>query len=238
MIRMGKKRRWFDLIVVLAIGMLASFGLFAYSAITSHSLQYDYLILNLGLATIPLILSWRLMVLLKKKRWSDWEPLLTTFVWIIFLPNSFYMISDFIHLQNMSNQTIVYNSVMFASFIYLAVLFGLISLYQVHQLLRKRVYPRTANIIVVLLLIGCCFAIYLGRDLRWNSWDVVVNPAGLLFDISNLILKPQTYPAMIKTMASFFVVIGSTYLIACQIAKMLWHQGVNDLAAHIKAQQK
>ncbi len=234
---MGKKRRWFDLIVVLVIGMLASFGLFAYSAITTHSLQYAYLILNLGLATIPLILSWRLIVLLRKKRWSDWEPLITTFVWIIFLPNSFYMISDFIHLQNMSNQSIVYNSVMFSSFIYLAVLMGLISLYQVHQLLRKRVYPRTASILVVLLLIGCCFAIYLGRDLRWNSWDVVVNPAGLLFDISNLILKPETYPVMIKTMVSFFVVIGSTYLIACQIAKMLWHQGVNDLAAHIKDQQ-
>jgi len=235
--KMAKKRIWVDLMVVLAIGIVASFALLGYSVIMSHSFTYSYLILNLGLAAIPLLLSWRLIVLLRRKRWSDWEPLITTFFWIIFLPNSFYMISDFIHLQNMSNQTIVYNSVMFSSFIYLAVLMGLISLYQVHKLLRKRVYPRTAAILVTILLIGSCFAIYLGRDLRWNSWDVVINPAGLMFDISNLIIKPATYPLMIKTMVSFFVVIGSTYLIVWQIAKLLWQQGVNDLAAHINKQR-
>lgn len=236
--RMVNKRAWFNLIIVISIGILASFGLFAYSLIMSHSLVNSYLILNLGLAAIPLLLSWRILVLLRKKRWSDWEPLVTTLAWIIFLPNSFYMISDFIHLQNMSNQVILYNSIMFSSFIYLGVLMGLISLYQIHQQLRKRVYPKTAAIIVVVLLLGCCFAIYLGRDLRWNSWDVVVNPAGLMFDISNLIIKPETYPGMIKTMVSFFVVIGTTYLIAWNVTKMSWHQGVNDLAAHIKQRQK
>jgi uncharacterized membrane protein len=236
--KMVNKYPWLYLVVVLAVGILASFGLFAYSVVTSRAFSYSYLVLNVGLATIPLLLSWRIIVLLRKKRWSDWEPLIMTLIWIIFLPNSFYMISDFIHLQNMSKQVILYNSVMFFSFIYLAVLMGLISLYQIHQQLRKRVYPKTAAVLVTILLIGCCFAIYLGRDLRWNSWDVVVNPAGLLFDISNLILKPETYSGMIKTMVSFFVVISSAYLIAWQAARLIWHQGVSDMATHIQRRQK
>lgn len=234
---MWKKRSWTGLMTVVGLGFLASLGLYTFSVWQTHSLSNSYLILNLLLATIPLLLSLRLVALLKHKRWSAFEPLLTTIVWIIFLPNSFYMISDFIHLQNMSSSTILYNAVMFSAFIYLAVLLGMISLYQVHQALRKRVYPSTAALMVALIILGCCFAIYLGRDLRWNSWDVVINPGGLLFDISNLILRPGTYPGMIKTIASFFIVIGTAYAIAWQSSRLLWHSGVNDLAAHIKRRQ-
>lgn len=226
-----------DLFVVLGIGFAASLALFLYSIVLNHSFEYFYLVFNLALATIPLLLSWRLVVVLRNRRWTSWQPLLLTFFWIVFLPNSFYMISDFIHLQGMSSRVILYNAVMFASFIYLAMFMGLISLYQVHQELRKRLSPKTAAVLVVLLLAGCCFAIYLGRDLRWNSWDVVTNPGGLLFDISNLVLKPETYPNMGRTIASFFVIIGSAYMVSWQASRLIWHRGVNDLAAHIRRQQ-
>ncbi len=234
---MAKKQPWMDLFVVLGIGFAASLALFLYSIVLNHSFEYFYLVFNLALATIPLLLSWRLVVVLRNRRWTSWQPLLLTFFWIVFLPNSFYMISDFIHLQGMSSRVILYNAVMFASFIYLAMFMGLISLYQVHQELRKRLSPKTAAVLVVLLLAGCCFAIYLGRDLRWNSWDVVTNPGGLLFDISNLVLKPETYPNMGRTIASFFVIIGSAYMVSWQASRLIWHRGVNDLAAHIRRQQ-
>jgi len=237
MISITKKQPWLQLAIVVAVGFLVNLGLFAYSLYLERGLANSYLIVNLGLALIPLCLSWRLVVALKRKRWSDWEPLILTFAWIIFLPNSFYMISDFIHLQYMSSSVILYNSLMFSSFIFLAVAMGLISLYQVHQELRKRVYANTAVIFVILILIGCCFAIYLGRDLRWNSWDVVTNPAGLLFDISNLILRPQTYKTMFQTIISFFVVIATAYFLSWQASRLLWHKGVNDLAIHLKQRQ-
>ena len=235
---MAKRRPWVELFFVIGIGFAASFALYLYSIILNHTFGYYYLVYNLALGTIPLLLSWRLVVVLRNKRWTNWEPLGYTFLWVIFLPNSFYMISDFIHLQSMSSRVILYNAVMFAAFIYLAMFMGLISLYQVHQELRKRLNPKTAAILVILLLIGCCFAIYIGRDLRWNSWDVVTNPGGLLFDISNLFLKPETYPSMGRTIASFFVIIGSAYMVSWQASRMVWHRGVNDLAAHIKRHQQ
>ncbi len=230
------KRPWGELAVVLALGYVTCFGLFLYGVLLNHSLTYAYLVVNLALASLPLLISWRLSVVLRKKRWSAWEPLALTFFWLIFLPNSFYMISDYIHLQNMSVH-ILYNAVMFSAFIYLALFMGIISLYIVHLELRKRINPRITAIIVAVVLIGCCFAIYLGRDLRWNSWDIVVNPAGLLFDVSNLLLKPEKYPGMIRTTTEFFVFLGPAYLIAWRVSRLQWHKGVSDLASHIKSKQ-
>jgi uncharacterized membrane protein len=70
----------------------------------------------------------------------------------------------------------------------------------------------TAWLIGVLLLTS--FAIYLGRDLRWNSWDVLTNPGGLLFDISDRLMHPASYPQMLLTVAIFMVLMSSIYGIA------------------------
>lgn len=234
---MIKKRSIPELALALAIGFIACVILYACSVILDHGLAYSYMVLNLGLATIPLLLSWRLVAVLKYKRWSAWEPLLLTFVWIIFLPNSFYMISDYIHLQDMTSSMVLFGAIMFSAFIFLAMFMGLISLYLVHSELRKRIDPKPAAAIIAVLIAGCCFAIYLGRDLRWNSWDIILNPAGLLFDISNLILKPENYPDMGRTMGGFFVLIGSLYIVSWRSARTMWHRGVNDLAAHIRKRQ-
>lgn len=230
------KKPWGELAVVFGIGYVVCFALFLYGVVLNHTLGYAYLVFNLALASLPLLISWRLSAVLRRKRWSAWEPLGLTFFWLIFLPNSFYMISDYIHLQNMPAH-ILYNSVMFSAFIYLSLFMGIISLYQVHQDLRKRLGPHLSAVIVAIVLLGCCFAIYLGRDLRWNSWDVVVNPLGLLFDISNILLQPKAYPGVSRTIIEFFAFLGSAYLIAWRVSRLQWHRGITDLAMHIKRRQ-
>ncbi|HSX23761.1 MAG TPA: DUF1361 domain-containing protein, partial [Candidatus Saccharimonadales bacterium] len=57
------------------------------------------------------------------------------------------------------------------------------------------------------------FAIYLGRSLRWNTWDLLVNPAGLLFDISERVLHPLSHPQVFVTTLTFFVLLTSIYLV-------------------------
>ena len=159
------KKPWAELSVVFAIGYATCFALFLYDAVLNHSFGFAYLIYNLALASIPLLVSWRLCVVLRSKRWSAWEPLALTFIWLIFLPNSFYMISDYIHLQDMSATYLLFNAIMFTAFIYLALFMGMVSLHQVHTELRRRLSPKVAALIIALVLLGCCFAIYLGRRL-------------------------------------------------------------------------
>jgi uncharacterized membrane protein len=198
-------------ILALGFSTVVSLGLFIYSAWRNHSLLSDYLIWNLFLAWLPLVFAIRLIQVLRHKLWSSWEGLTWSVLWIVFLPNSFYMISDFIHVQDVSPSNVLYDVFMFTSFIYTAVILGFSSLYLVHLRLRYRLSPTIANFFVALILFTCSVGVYIGRDLRWNSWNLLTNPGGLLFDVSDRLEHPSAYPTMLLTIVSFFVLLVSMY---------------------------
>jgi uncharacterized membrane protein len=207
-------------VVLSLIGLTGvSVALFLAGAVANHSLQFDYLIWNLFLAWTPLFMVVLLLHSLRKRLWSDWVPLALTILWLLLLPNSFYMISDFLHVQDVVRSDLLYDIVMFTSFIFTGVLLGFSSLYMIHTELRKRVSPRHTNTCIAVIIFLCSYAIYLGRDLRWNSWDVLTNPAGILFDISDHLISPWQSGAMYTTTLSFFVLLASLYLVGWQIAE-------------------
>ncbi len=108
------------------------------------------------------------------------------------------------------------------SFVYLTSLVaGFISLYLIHVELYKRFYYRNVHLVIGIILLLCSFAIYLGRYLRWNSWDVIFNPAGLLFDVTDSIASPSTHPDVFVTTFTFFLLLGSMYIVIWQIARAL-----------------
>lgn len=198
-------------VIALILASLASVGLFAYGAWRNHDLAASYLTWNLFLAWLPLVLSVRLVHVLGRKAWSSWEALATSFLWIVFLPNSFYLISDLVHLQEVEPANVLYDSVMFASFAITGLLLGLSSLYLIHWQLRRRLAGWQAAAWAGVALFFCSVAIYMGRDLRWNTWDVFVNPAGLLFDVSDRLQHPAAYPHMLLVISAFFVLLSAMY---------------------------
>lgn len=198
-------------LLALFMATLVSVGMFAYRTWHTRDLTSLYLPWNLFLAWLPLLLSLRLMNVLRRKAWSSWEALGTTFLWLVFLPNSFYLISDYIHLQDVSAANVLYDSVMFTMFVSTGVALGFSSLYLIHLQLRRRLTNVWAAAWIGLILLMCSVAIYMGRDLRWNTWDILVNPAGLLFDVSDRLSHPLAYPQMLLVIGAFFVLLGSLY---------------------------
>lgn len=198
-------------LVVPAIAAGAALILFAADVLTGDSLAQLYLLWNLFLAGLPLLLTSWLRWTLTRKAWSSWEGLMVSAVWLAFLPNSFYMVSDFIHLADVNTDRLLFNAVMFTAFVYAALLFGFASLYRVHNELLRRLHRRTAWFIVCAILAACCVAIYIGRDLRWNSWDVLIDPAGLLFDLSARLLHPSQYLQVLTVVLPFFILLTAMY---------------------------
>jgi uncharacterized membrane protein len=198
---------------LLALGgsTLVSVCFFAYGVLQNHSFQFAYLLWYLFLAWLPLLFAMRLTKTLQHKLWSSWEGLAYSGLWLVFLPNSFYMISDFIHLQDVARASLLYYALMLTSFIYSGVIVGFCSLYLLHVQLRRRLGDRNSGLLMAATLLICSFAIYVGRDLRWNSWDILTNPSGLLFDLSDRLIHPAAYPAMLATVISFFVLLASMY---------------------------
>lgn len=219
--RLSSQHPWVRFAGLLLILTGASLLLFVIDALRNHSLAFTFFITNLCLAWLPLLFAAWLVRCLRRKLWSSWEALLASVLWILFLPNSFYMVTDFIHLDDVSYQGVLYDAVMFTSFIFTGVVLGLSSLYLVHREFDKRFTAVGSTAWLCFVFVGCGFAIYLGRDLRWNSWDVFTNPGGLLFDISDRLLHPSQYPEMFLVVFTFFVLIGSLYTLAWRTVRLV-----------------
>ena len=180
-------------------------------------LAYSYLPWNLFLAWLPLGLTVLLVRYLRNHRWSSWGALGLTFLWLLFLPNSFYLVSDYIHLTDVSADRALYDSVMFSMFVFTGLLLGYASLYGVHLQLRHRLPTRQAAVLIAAVLLVCSFAMYVGRDLRRNSWDVLASPTGLLFDLSNQFTSADHARAMVGTVALFFAFLLGAYYVGLRM---------------------
>lgn len=200
-----------SVIEVLLVSNGASLLLFINRYLASSSTRYWFLAWNLFLACLPLVFAWQLRKGLLKRRWASWQNIALTVLWLAFLPNSFYLVSDFIHLRNTGEISMLYDAVMFMSFAWNGFVLGFLSVLIVHMELLKRLSKRSVIIMLGIVFLLCSFAIYLGRYLAWNTWDIVVNPAGILFDLSDRIVKPSSYPNTFTTTSMFLVLLTTSY---------------------------
>lgn len=203
---------WIALVMASSVGI----GLFGIGVFRNHTLDFWYLPYNLLLASVPLFLSFWLRILLKRHSWRRLLPFLVTAVWIVFLPNSFYIVTDFIHLIEYPRVDIVQDVVMLMQFSVVGLILGFTSLFIVHQELIKRLTAGQAGSIAAFSLLACSFAIYLGRDLRWNSWDIIVQPLSVVTDSFTHLFNPAVYPQTLIMTLSFFAMLGSLYVV-------IWH---------------
>lgn len=190
-------------------------------AIRGNGMTDSYLVWNLFLAWIPLLLSYALTLLVRRQPWSSWTGIGLTLAWLLFLPNSFYMVSDYIHLEDITRTSVLYDALTFTSFIINGLILGYASLYMVQLLLRDRISRLQNELFAAAMLLLCSFAIYLGRDLRWNSWDVLLNPAGILFDISERVIDPLAHPEAFTTTLMFFVFLAGLYWVVVYIMQAI-----------------
>lgn len=202
-----------QIITVLLISNAVSAVLFGLRVLGTDNTQYWFLFWNLLLAWVPVLWAWLLVRNLKGRSWKEPLPMALTALWLSFLPNSFYLMSDLIHLQNTGDIGMLFDTVLFLSCIWNGVVAGMLSIFWVHRAILKRRPSYFATRLIVLILALTSFAIYLGRSLRWNTWDLLVNPAGLLFDISERFINPLEHPQLFVTTLTFFALLGSMYLV-------------------------
>lgn len=217
-IQLRLARQSTQVLMVLCISSGVSVGLFLARVIATENILYWFMLWNLFLAWLPVLFAFWLRYRLSNSRWLSWPNIILTLLWLSFLPNSFYMVSDLIHLQNTGEVMQLYDVAMMMSFIANGLILGYMSLYVVHHELMKRLKPRDAHVVIGLILLSCGFAIYLGRYLRWNTWDIFLSPAALLFDISERVLHPAIHGETFIITFTFFVLIASIYAVGYQLA--------------------
>lgn len=209
------------LLSILILSSGVSVGLLFARMVSAGNTHFWFLDWNLFLAWLPLFFSWWLVRRLANTQWLTWQNMVLTFLWLGFLPNAFYIVSDLIHLRETGDISLLYDVVMLVSFTFNGFILGFLSLYMVHSQLRQRLTKVQADGLVGVVLLLCSFAIYLGRYLRWNSWDVLINPAGLVFDVTEPFVNPGSHPQAFTTTLMFMVLLSSIYIVSYQLVAVI-----------------
>jgi uncharacterized membrane protein len=185
-------------------------ALLAARIIYSGTHHYGFLLWNLSLAWIPYLASlWAEVE--HTRRPGRWRRLvLPGAIWLLFLPNAPYIVTDLIHLSHYRPPVpLWYDAVLIFAFAWTGCHLGVVSL----RIMRARVRAwagTAAAWIFALGAIGLCGpGIYMGRVLRWNSWDVFSRPVGMLHTVLAALVDPLSHwPAIAASLIFAGIMLG------------------------------
>jgi uncharacterized membrane protein len=142
--------------------------------------RYGFLIWNLFLAWIPFLISYFTYTMTFKRKWIYVVIPIAAFFWLIFFPNAPYILTDFQHLANRWwDLPVWYDVMMLIWFAFTGLLLGMVSLFLMQEVIRRE-FGRWSGWAFVALVAGLSSAgVYMGRFLRWNSWDILRDPTGI-----------------------------------------------------------
>jgi uncharacterized membrane protein len=179
MIRLSAFEKWLAAFAAFIISMLVCRWLY------SETRAYVFLLWNLFLAWIPFQISLSL-----KPNISKTKSVILIGVWLLFFPNALYIITDLIHLEQRQNIPVWYDAVLLFTVSLVGLIMAMASLYNIEIFLRSKIRQLFVNGAICFCLFAGSFGVYLGRFLRWNSWDIVADPFQLLKEIAVRFLYP------------------------------------------------
>ncbi|TAH51605.1 MAG: DUF1361 domain-containing protein [Chloroflexota bacterium] len=195
----------------VVLSSLLCIAFFAMRALWSDSFLHKSLMWNLFLAWIPYFCALG-MAWLHARRAAAWQYILPSLVWLLFFPNAAYLVTDLYKLRNMPPVPIWYDVGFFAMMAWTGLLLAVASL-QIVQRMVKQSASALWSWLVVFVVIGLNgVGIYLGRFLRWNSWDVMTDPIAVLQDAIAPFLNPIAYRQSVAIMIVFSALLFVVYV--------------------------
>ena len=190
--KIEKHRSLISITALLAVASAISLLLMSIRISRSDSARYSFLIINLALAWIPFVFAALAYALANiRKRILYLLVFASALAWLIFFPNAPYILTDFQHLSYGSGGIPVwYDVILLVWSAWTGLLLGIVSLYLMQEIIRRMLGNRASWIFVLGVSLLSSFGVYLGRFMRWNSWDLWHNPIPLMLDIFDQLRHP------------------------------------------------
>lgn len=112
-------------------------------------------------------------------------------VWLLFLPNSFYILTDLFHLRNYGGLMKWFDLTLIVSFAWNGLLLGILAIRQMEKIMEALLGKKSNWLFLMPLMWLIALGVYIGRYLRYNSWDVVTSPFSLASDLVAMIRHPM-----------------------------------------------
>ena len=215
------------LTLALAVLSLAAVGLLAVRIDRVGEPAFTFLTWNLFLAWVPFGLS--LCVAAVHARGGP-RPLLWVFGagWLLFLPNAPYILTDFIHLGRIGGAPLWFDAALIGAFAAAGLALGLASLLVVHHVVEARAGRVVGWTVAVSSLVLSAIGVYLGRFPRFNSWDVLTDPHGLLAVVLRRLADPLGNPFLLQFGLLMSILLLGSYLLTWLIGRGLVRPVLGD----------
>ncbi len=180
----------------------------------SRTLTYAFLVWNLFLAWVPYLSGLWAASLHQRYPARWWMLMIPGALWLSFFPNAPYIVTDFLHLQERERAPIPlwYDIGMFTVFAWTGLLLAVFSL-RTMQTLVKSFLGSAASWLFVIGSLGLSgLGIYIGRFLRWNSWDLLLHPHSVLADVIIRLANPWNHPGTLGVTFLF-----GAFLLVCYL---------------------
>jgi uncharacterized membrane protein len=220
------QRKWAALLA-LALASALSLGLVVLRRFYAGQWAFGAFLWNLFLAWIPLLaalLFYRLAAE-RSRRWGVTTG--AAIIWFLFFPNAPYLVTDIVHLYVRPPVPYWYDIICVMAFAQTGLFLGCLSLYLMQEVVRAWLGRWSGWWFALAMLALSSFGIYLGRFLRWNSWDALVGPLDTLRNAARL-ANPWTHPQPFAFSATFFAFSLVCYLIVYSFTHL--HGWVQRLA--------
>lgn len=201
--------------LLLSVGFTMSLLLvrFLYSSTTDYSF-YGW---NTFLAAIPYFVSTQL---LKLKRLNAFAVLMLV-VWLLFFPNAPYLITDLFHYEERLPVPFWYDLLLVISGAWNGLILGMASLMNIENFLTRYLKPGLVKLVVVSSLLLGSYGVFIGRFLRFNSWNIITDPRILVYTSAHHVLLPRNYPKLWVFTILFAVFLGIIYYTLQYLPRLL-----------------
>jgi uncharacterized membrane protein len=177
--------------------------------IYTRSLTYSHVLWNLMLAWAPLPLAW---LATRRSPQPAISRCLTGAGWLLFLPNAPYLITDLVHLRPTGQIPLLYDGVLLFSLGLAGLAVGITSVDWMERGVAGRLGQSMGRAFALASLAAAGFGVYVGRFLRWNSWDALIRPAALARELLGYAIHPIRHWQAWATAGLFALLLVSAYL--------------------------
>ena len=177
-----------------------------------HDWHYLFLIWNLFLAWLPVVFA--VLVFRRHRRGDNWDWKMYSLagLWLLFLPNAPYIFTDVVHLTKRFLPHFWVDLSLVLLVALTGFLLGFVSLFLMQSVVNDRFGKKAGWAFIVTATGLSGFGIYLGRFLRWNSWDLFAHPLDVTHDIGHLAANPSSL--VFATLFGTFLLMGYLMLYA------------------------
>jgi uncharacterized membrane protein len=198
--------------LALILASVVSVGLILARVIWTGELFYAGLVWNLFLAWLPLVFALLARDEFRPGTTRTWRFLGFAGAWLLFFPNAPYIFTDITHLTTYLYGRFWVDLVLILTCAMTGLVLGFVSLFLMQGVVR-RLFGSVASWFFIGGVAGLSsFGIYLGRFLRFNSWDIIRHPLALSRGIGHWAANPMAQSASFAFPMLFAVFLFLAYL--------------------------